>query len=166
MNIKNTKKYVDFTAGIVIICAFAACMFFVVLAGAGITMGITGRDSASADMRICAGYITTRIQTAERKDELFIKDSVEATGGILCIPETVDGTEYVTSIYCYEGTLRELFHPADYEPALTAGSTLINAENVSFNITGGLLTAEIDLGNGNTGRSIVCISTEKDGVND
>lgn len=165
MNSDRTKKYIDFAAGIIVFGAFAVCMLAVVLAGAGITGRISSRDSASADMRICAGYITTRVQSAENKNGIYVSPSDEAEGGILCIPETVDGTEYVTCVYCYDGSVRELFAPADYAPVLAAGSVLTNARSVKFDINGNLLTAEIDLGNGNTGRSVICLSAGEGGAN-
>ena len=154
----RTKQYIDFASGIIILGLFAVCVLAVVLTGAGVTGRISARDSASTDMRVCAGYITNRVMSARDPSAIYIDTSLSADGGVLCIPETVDGVAYLTCVYCIDGTVREFFSPADYYPPLSAGNVLTDADSLTFDISDGLLTANIDLGGGNVGRSIVCLS--------
>ena len=70
---------------------------------------------------------------------------MEKFGGAdtLLLTEEIDGTLFVTRVYCYDGAIRELFSFADetFEPG--DGEEILPAEGLELTLDGQVLTASI-----------------------
>lgn len=116
---------------------FAISILFVLLNGAGVYRRLTQRDQHSYDNRTCAQYVATKMRqapspTAISADTFGVVDS-------LLISQNIEGSEFVTRIYCYENWLMELFTladgdflPEDGEKILPLGSLSVSQDGTVF----------------------------------
>ena len=158
MNKNGGKNHIDLLAGMLTFGIFAVGIIAVLLAGAGVYRRLTARDTEAYSSRICAEYITTKVRSAASADCVSVEQGPEST--VLRIRETVNGTEYISSIYLYNGKITELYTPADYEPDYAAGESLIEAKWLSFSLNEGLLQANYVTAEGKAGQVLLCVKTE------
>ena len=121
---------------------FAACVMSVLLTGAAAYQRMTERDRSSYESRTAAQYIATRVRQADRAGGV----TMGAFGGsdALELWETVDGEDYLTRVYCYDGWLRELFSGAGGDFAPADGEKVLEADSLTLTLSpAGLLTAEL-----------------------
>ena len=64
-------------------------------------------------------------------------------GDTLFLRETLEGEEYLTRVYCWDGQLRELFTPAGSDCRPEDGEVLLPAEALRLSRDGALLTASL-----------------------
>ena len=124
---------------------FAVCVLLVLLSGADVYRRLTEEGENQYALRTAAQYITTRVRQAEAV-EIGTFDGLDT----LQFRETVDGREYLTRIYCYDGALRELFTADGGQFLPEDGETLLNAQALSLSLENGLLRVEITLPEGST----------------
>ena len=126
---------------LLLFCVFAGCILSVLLSGADTYQRLVSRDQDTYGQRTCVQYISNRV----RQTALPGKAEVTSFEGESCLvlPETIDGTEYVTRVYCYDGWIRELFTLRDGDFLPEEGEKLLEAEGLSFSIKSGLLSVEL-----------------------
>ena len=61
-----------------------------------------------------------------------------------------DVSEYVTCLYCYDGSLWELYTTADVEPKLTDGERVLELDGLDLSLEDGLLAAALTFQSGET----------------
>lgn len=109
---------------------FAICILAVLLTGAGTYKRLVERQQDAYAERTVPQYIATKV----RQSDVAGAVTVGNFGGVeaLELKETLDGEDYVTRIYCYDGFLRELFssEAGDFEPE--DGERILEAEQVDF----------------------------------
>ena len=152
MKKSGNKNYTDFLAGLLVFGVFAVGMIIMLLTGAGAYKRLTARDSANYDLRICSGYVTTKIRGAEA-GAVSVAEFPELSGGALCVAEEIGGETYISYVYCDGGWVREVFMPAGISPDFSAGEKLLEAESLEFSKEGGLITARITV-DGGAARSV------------
>lgn len=122
---------------------FACMSLLLVVLGARVYRNVTAQTTAHAEERVLTGYIRTRLTHAA---DAAIGVEKRAEGDVLYIRETYGGDEYVTRIYCLDGSLCELLTAADEEFEPSYGETLCALER--FTVTPGngylLITAVAD----------------------
>ena len=117
---------------------FALCVLCVLFSAAGVYSRLTQRGEESYARRTGAQYVSTRVrQGGAVRVESF--DTVEAL--VLC--EQVEGEEYLTRVYCYEGWLMELFSHRDAELFPADGEKLIPMRSFSPALEKDLLHVEL-----------------------
>lgn len=124
---------------------FAVCVLLVLLSGADVYRRLTEEGEAQYVRRTAVQYITTRIRQAETVEiaDFHGLDTLQ-------FRETVNGREYLTRVYCHDGSLRELFTPASGQFLPEDGEKLLNAEALSLSLEEGLLQVVITLPDGST----------------
>lgn len=124
---------------------FAACVLAVLLTGARAYRGLTERDRAAYGRRTCVQYLATRV----RQGDLAGCVAVEPFGdtAALCLKDP-DG--FITRVYCYDGWLMELYTFADGSLEPRDGEEIIPLAGLSLTLEDGLLTAELQSGEGVT----------------
>ena len=85
---------------------FAVLVLGVLLSGAGVCRRLTERDACSFDRRTALQYVATRVRNS---DGAVTVDDLAGPDSTLCIAEDIDGETYLTRLYCWDGTMRELF---------------------------------------------------------
>lgn len=131
------KNHSTVLAALLLLLVFAVSVLLVLIIGVDTYHRITERDSVSYDRRICMNYIATKVRGADTEGGV----SIERFGGLdaLVLGETIDGREYTTRIYEYEGVLMELFSERGAEMSPKAGEKIIETDGVEFSIDNGIL---------------------------
>ncbi len=144
------KKRAPFglVAGLFLVCVFAVCLFMTVGAGAGVYKDITQVMEEQYASRTALGYVTQKLRQSDAAGSV----ELGSLGGVdaVIIREDIDGEEYTTFVYCYEGYITELFCPASEALTPSDGLTVIAAESLDFTLTGKLLRVDCstELGDG------------------
>ena len=89
-------------------------------------------------------FLETRLRQADSAGGVWLGafDGTESReGDTLFLRETLEGEEYLTRVYCWDGQLRELFTPADSGGRPAAGAVLLRAVALRLSGAGGLLPA-------------------------
>ena len=97
-------------SGILVLLVFAVFMvsvLFVLLTGADVVQTLTQRDQDSFDRRTAAQYVTTRVRQADSSGMVAVREFGD--GAALVLSEEIQGAVFETTVYCYDGYLRELF---------------------------------------------------------
>lgn len=146
MKRQERQHQIDTLMALVLFGAFAVCVLSVLLLGAKVYRGVTERDQESYDRRTCLQYVATRLRQADRAGAVTVEDF----GGVdcLCFAEDYDGETYLTRVYAYEGTLRELFSARDALLEPDAGEPVLEVEELSFDLEDGLLKVSCTLPEG------------------
>ena len=141
MRNERGKRNIASLASLLLFGVFAVCILLVLLTGAKAYRGLTQRDQSAYARRTAAQYLTTRVRQGDAQGQI----SVEKFGGAdtLLLTEEIDGTLFVTRVYCYDGAIRELFSFADetFEPG--DGEEILPAEGLELTLDGQVLTASI-----------------------
>lgn len=128
-------------AAFLLLGIFAVSVLGVLLAGAGVYSRLTRRDDCAYNGRTGLLYVASKVRQASAPDAVQVTDF----GGVdtLTVTEQVDGEDYVTRVYCYNGWLRELFcaEQADFAPE--DGERLLRANRLELEQYGGLLCVRL-----------------------
>ncbi len=148
MNVNKTgKHHMDTLFTLLLFGVFAACVLFVLLTGANVYRDLTLRDQAAYAHRTCAQYIAAKVRQAPSPDAVRVE---EFGGDALVLSQDIDGWEYLTRIYCYDGWLRELFAQADGELAPQDGEKIIEAQGLELELADGVLSVYVTDSTGRT----------------
>jgi len=141
MRERSRKRSISGLAALVLLGVFAAGILTVLLSGARAYQRLTERDAQSYDSRTSLQYLATKVRQTPSPDALALSDFGE--GDSLLIRETIDGEDYWTQVYCYDGWLMELFTVAEAGLAPEDGEKILPAESLSFHRSGDLLQLQI-----------------------
>ncbi len=135
------NKYIHSVLPLLVFAVFALSVLSVLLYGSKIYGKISTRDDTAFNMRTAAQYVSTKIRQTELQNAIRIEDF----DGVCSIVLPVNyGTEsYITRLYCYEGSLYELFSPEDVQMTKKDGEKLISLSRLSAEISDGILTVDI-----------------------
>lgn len=130
----------------VLLGMFAVVSTLIVLLGAQMYRNTVDRAASNNEDRVLAAYVRSMVR-AEDADRAV---TVEPQNGIttLALREDLDGTPYVTWLYCYQDQLYEQFTSEgdDFDPE--DGTAICPALGFEPRIEGGLLTVNLKDGNG------------------
>ena len=129
-----------------LMAVFAVGVLGVLLGGAQCYRRLTWRDAAAYESRTCAQYLMSKLRQAPETDGVQIVSFGGGDG--LLIPETVEGEDYVTRIYCHDGWLMELYSVADGEFAPEDGEKILPASGLAVTRQRDLLLIGITDGSG------------------
>ena len=142
MRFVRSKHHTDGLVTLLLFGVFAACVLSVLLTGAKVYRDITAGNRREYSRRTCAQYIVTKVRQAPSGGGVDVSDNA------INLRETIDGEDYVTSIYCHDGWLWEIFtfDGWDFDPE--DGEKLIEAREMTPSLEDGLLTVDLVDANG------------------
>jgi len=130
----------------------SACIVIVLVTGARIYGRSNERDSSDYYHRTVTGYVTTRVMQSAVDGRFFVGDFHEAvprsSGNTFFFTENINGSEYVTRLYCYDGGIYELFSPLGVELEPKYGERVLSVDELEFFIDGELLITNIHFNDG------------------
>lgn len=132
------SKITDILA-LLVFTAFALCTLLVLLISAGSYQHLTDTTAARFDRRTALRYITTRVHQANAVEVASFEGCPA-----LVLPEEADGETYLLRIYCYKGSLRELYCQDTAQLQPEDGEVILPADSLNLLLEGDLLT--VDLG--------------------
>ena len=100
----------------------------------------------TAPRRTALSYLVNQIRQADGTGRV----AVGTFGGsdALALTEHLDGTEYVTILYCLDGQLRELYTEAGSGLLPEDGIPVLELQSLTLSSEGGLLTLTVTAPNG------------------
>lgn len=148
MNKEQSRVKMGSLMALVLFVLFAVCVLAVLLTGADVYKRLVERDRNSYDRRTAVSYLTTKVRQADRLESVEIQEF----GGLetLVLSEKIEGADYATWIYCYDGYIRELFAAADTGLMPDAGDKVLEAQALSFGWEEDFLCVEITAPDGVT----------------
>jgi type II secretory pathway component PulJ len=126
---------------LLLFAVFAVCVLSVLLTGADAYQRLTERDQASFQARTAAQYIATRVRQADKQGGLSVQTFGD--GNALVLSEELEGETYLTWVYCYDGSLRELFTAAGNDLPPESGEKVLSADALRLELDGSRLTAQV-----------------------
>lgn len=117
---------------------FVLCALFTVLTGGKVYENISARMEDNYTGSVALQYIANKVRQGDQEDAVRVLD-VEGTQ-VLELSQDIEGYEYISWIYYYDGSIRELFTSADSGLGLSDGIEIMECEGLSFSKEGQLLT--------------------------
>lgn len=134
---KKTNYGLDVLAGLLLLCVFAAGLFFALASGARIYKDVSRVMEEQYTARTALGYVTTKLHQSDAAGAVSL-GTLDGTPALL-IRETMDGADYLTYIYCSDGYIMELFCPAAAQLTPADGLPVVPAEALTFSQEDGLI---------------------------
>lgn len=161
MKRREDKSHIEGLLVLVLFGVFAICILAVLLTGADTYGRLVERQQDSYAGRTVPQYIATKIRQADIQGAVRIGDF----GGVesLEFVEYVGEEEYLTRIYCYDGTLRELFCAASGNFAPEDGESILEAEQVDFSIEDNCLQVAVTTTDGEKTEFVLMLRSAKGG---
>ena len=141
MKEKSNGQFISGLTALVLLCVFGVGILSVLLSGAGVYRRLGERDRMAYDSRTCLQYVATKVRQAPAPDSVALSEFGESD--CLRLSQWVDGTEYWTRVYCYEGWMMELFTVAGEGFAPEDGEKILQVDSFSLSRDGTLLSVEI-----------------------
>jgi hypothetical protein len=112
-----------------------------VLLGGSVYRRVVADSLENDQIRTTLSYIANQVRRGDKTGNI---EAGKFHGqDALLLRQDFDGIECVTYLYCWEGSLRELFVEKGNELALEAGLPLIKLDNIFFTLEeGGLIRVE------------------------
>jgi len=121
---------------------FAVFSTLLVLLGAQLYRETVNQTEQHSERRLLFSYVNNVVRSNDVKDMIWVekREGME----VLVLGCSVEDEQYETVVYCYEGTLRELFMAADQEFEPEYGEVICDAHQFVPEIQGNLLKIIIE----------------------
>lgn len=130
-------------------CVFAAAVLLALILGTKTHTAMKTASDRAYYSRTALSYISEKLRHCDSRDAVEIGEF--AGSSALVLRETYDGTDYETTIYYYEGGVRELFCEKGVQFEPSAGEEIIEGQAIGFSISdSGLVGVEYTDPDGNT----------------
>lgn len=156
-NKSNTKT--DTLWALIMFGVFASCVLLVLLTGAKAYDSLILREEESYSLRTASQYVATRFRQGDSTGAITVSDF----GGIdaLCLSSDIDGRQFITRVYCHGGYLKELFTAADGDFEPEDGEQLIALEDMSLELSNGVLKAVLTEADGDVSELYLSMRSER-----
>ena len=156
MNKEQNHKKTTQLLVLAVFAVFGLCLAAVLLTGAGTYRNLVQQGRQAHDRRVAARYVTTRFRQGTGVEfEDF--QGVSA----MTLREEIGGKIYLTRVYCYEGSIRELFSGEQTAVSPGDGQIILEANGLSFERDGNLLRVCIIHTDGTEQRLLLSLSAGK-----
>jgi hypothetical protein len=124
---------------------FVLCALFTVLTGGKVYENINRRMADNYTGSVALQYFANKVRQGDEAGQICVTE-VDGTQ-VLQLTQDFDGEPYVTWIYYYDGSIRELFTYEDSGLSLADGIEVIECDGLQLNVEDGMLQVET-LGDG------------------
>ncbi len=121
--------------------AFALLSLTAVLVGGRIYRSVADRSERNAGLRTTSAYIAGKVRAFDQQGGVAVTD--EDGISVLHLEKEIDGSRYVTYIYCLDGAVREYYQRADRAFVPENGAAIAEAESLSFTLEDGGLSVDV-----------------------
>lgn len=120
-------------ATLLMFCIFTACLLLVLAFGAGAYRDIKQVGEERFSENTCLSYIATKVRHYDSAGAVRIGQIGDTEA--LQLRETIDGELYVTSLYCFDGHMMELFSQEGLEFTPQDGVAVLDVKSLDFGMT-------------------------------
>lgn len=125
----------------VLLGLFALMSTLMVLLGAQMYRGTVDHSAENNAHRVLGAYVRSMVRAEDAAGAVRVEEYDGVTA--LAMTETIDGDDYVTWIYQYDGSLYEQFTDVGYDFDPAAGTPVCAANAMDASIDGSLLTVRL-----------------------
>lgn len=129
-NKENGRHMIDLLFVLSLFCVFAVSSVVLILFGADIYNKTVSSMNDNYASRTSVAYITEKIRQSDIYNSVKIDESLGYER--LLMTRNINGIEYATSLYEYDGFLYELFARTDIELPIDAGQQVIALTALDF----------------------------------
>lgn len=154
------SRTVNLLLPILLFCVFVLSAAAVVLFSARIYQRTVTSGSENFDDRVSLAYVTEKVHRSDVGGGVSIGnfDGCEA----LVLTQEINGTEYITYLYQYGGSLRELYVKSGTSASAESGTAILPLEGFHVEmLSDKLLYAQCVTGTGETVSGCICLRGEK-----
>lgn len=157
MSTGRSRRMMDILFTLALFCVFAVCSLMVVVMGADVYRKGTREMQDNYDTRTSLSYLSTKLRQTDSLGSITLRE-LEGTPALV-LGEEIDGTRYLTWIYCREGSLQEVFTLEGLTPTPQMGRVIMALEGLEaeFLSTGTLKVTAVEAG----GRSDFLLHTPR-----
>lgn len=119
---------------------YVLCALFAVLTGGQVYENIYNRMEADFAGNTSLNYIANKVRQGDEAGSISVR-RIDGTD-VLELRQEIEGVEFVTWIYCYDGYLCELFTDAESGLGLSDGIHIIECEGLRLELGQKILLAE------------------------
>lgn len=128
---------------------FALSSLTLTLIGTRVYRGVTDAATGNIDSQMVLSYLCNKVRAFDAEDGVAL--TTRSGLPVLCLYEDVDGEPYETSIYIYQGTMRECFMPEGDPFVPENGEILTEVSALRFCfVSQNLLETTVVMPNGDT----------------
>lgn len=127
-------------AALFLFALFSVCVLSVLLGGAGVYRHLTQRDARSYEDYTVGQFLTVKLRQTAQAEQ--VKSARFGESDALELHQSIDGTPYITRLYCHDGWLMELFtvaadgfEPQDGERIVPARKLQVEQEQSFLRLT-------------------------------
>ena len=154
---------IDVVFVLVLFCTFAISVLMVLMVGASSYNDVTDSMTANYEDRTGVGYIAEKVRHYDADGGVDV-GSFDGQNALI-LNENIDGEQYATYIYCYDGFIRELFTEAGNDLPPEAGEEIIQAEDFQAEkLTDGLIRVTCTMKDGSQPYIVLQPRTEYTGL--
>ena len=152
----------DVIMTMVLFGVFAVSILMVLMMGAQSYQGVVTSMKESYEEGTCLQYMATKITHYSGSDAVAVGEFGD--GSALLLNETIDGCQYTTYIYLYQGQVMELFceQGVDLEPE--AGFFIMDVEGLTLELVSPQLLSMTCTGSGGTAQLYVALCLGEGGI--
>lgn len=126
----DRRHSVDFLFVLLVFALTAICAVTMIAAETGGYRRILSSVQKESDLEIAESYITQKVRRG--RSEGAVSTGTFDGCSALYLKQDIDGTAYVTILYAFDGTFRELFCAEDADLTRDAGERIMDITQVTF----------------------------------
>lgn len=154
VDMSTKKHHIDFVFVLCLFVMFAVVLLYILFFGVRVYQSISQKANLNYEQRTSLLYLVNKIRAYEQIDciELGTFEDQDA----LLLKEEINGIEYVTKVYEYDGQLMELFmeEGTDLEPV--AGTKITQVHSLDMEkLENGLVQFTVELMDGSNSSIVI-----------
>lgn len=119
---------------------FVLCALFTVLTGGKVYENINSRMADNYTGSVALQYFANKVRQGDMAGQVTVKEMEGIP--VLELAQDIEGETYVTWIYYYDGSIRELFTSPDSGLGVADGIAVLECGGLSMSVEEGLLTVK------------------------
>lgn len=154
---KRAPRAAAVMAALALLCLYAATAMLAIAAGAAVYADTAALAADRSGARSAAAYLTSRVRGSDSAANSVGLGELDGRSALV-LTETVNGSEYITYVWCEEGRLRELYVKAGSGLGADAGVSVAEAAALELTRVGdGLIKAVVTGADGTTAATYIAV---------
>ncbi len=113
-----------------LLCVFIIGSLILMNVGVHVYKNIVENNAENFRLRASLSYVATKVRQYDMADTISVQE--EDGVPMLVFQEELEGTKYLTRIYCYDGNMMELFQEEGLEHDLNDGFEIMELDDLQI----------------------------------
>lgn len=125
------KNRLEISFPLLLLLLLSVCAIYVVLFAAGSYESIVAESSQNDSARTSAAYIEEQIHQNDTESSAITVGTLDDCDALI-ISKTINGRNYTSYTYCYDGSLREILAGPGLTPDASMGTEITDLKSMSI----------------------------------